>query len=242
MKSFLLTFLLAGSLSAAPLIETRVGLFYEIGKKTEKHLFKQETTVTITDNLNRTSDSTIWDDQGKVLMRETATIKDGVVTSQVMEQLQINEKYVLSINKDGKVVFETFSTKDPKNPKLEDSNSIKLSENFFTGPGLEVFLKKNLDQLKSQKKVKVDFGIFEFQKAISFDVKQTHKIFKDRPELIPLKMQLSSLLSLFIDPLLFEIDPETAMLARYRGRTPVRLMKNGKLEPFDGDIYYELKK
>lgn len=241
MKLFFLSFLFAGSLHAAPVVETRVGLFYEIGKKTEKHLFKQETTVIITDALNRSTDSTIWDEQGKVLMRETATIKDGVVVSQVMEQLQIFEKYVLTV-KDGKVIFETYSVKDPKNPKLEDSNAIKLSENFFTGPGLEVFLLKNLDQLKSQKKVKVDFGIFEFQKAISFDVKQTKKIFKDNPELIPLKMELSSLLSLFIDPLLFEIDPSTARLSRYRGRTPVRALQNGKLEPFDGDIYYELKK
>lgn len=241
MKYFLLITLFASILNAAPVTEVRVGLFYEVGKKTEKHLFKQETTVVITDALNRTSDSTIWDAEGKVLMRETATIKDGVVVSQVMEQLQINEKYVLNV-KDGKAEFETYSTKDPKNPKLEDSNSAKLSERFFTGPGLEVFLMKNLDQLKSQKKVKVDFGIFEFQKAISFDVKQTAKIFKDRPELIPLKMELSSLLSLFIDPLLFEIDPNTAMLTHYRGRTPVRYLKKGKLEPFDGDIYYELKK
>ena len=241
MKYFLFTSLFVSVLNAAPTVEKRVGLFYEIGQKSEKHLFKQETTVTITDAMNRTSDSTIWDDQGKVLMRETATIKDGVVVTQVMEQLQINEKYVLNVV-DGKVNFETYSTKDAKNPKLLDSNSVKLSDRFFTGPGLEVFLKKNLDQLKSQKKVKVDFGIFEFQKAISFDVKQSSKIFKDKPELIPLKMELSSMLSLFIDPLLFEIDPDTAMLTHYRGRTPVRYMKKGKLEPFDGDIYYELKK
>ncbi|AZZ36038.1 hypothetical protein CIK05_04275 [Bdellovibrio sp. qaytius] len=246
MKLFFLICLFVSTAVAAPVTETRVGLFYEIGKKTEsqpttKYLFKQETKVTITDDMNRTSDSTIWDAAGHVLMRETATIDNGVVTSQVMEQLQINEKYVLTV-KDDKVLFETFSTKDAKNPKLLDSNSVKLTDNFFTGPGLEIFLKKNLDKLKSQKTVEVDFGIFEFQKSISFDVKQTKKIFKDGPELIPLQMKLSSLLSLFVDPLLFEIDPATAMLVHYRGRTPVRLMKKGKLEPFDGDIYYELKK
>lgn len=241
MKSFLFTTLFALVLNAAPTVETRVGLFYEVGQKSDKHLFKQETVVTITDALNRTSDSTISDAAGKVLMRETATIKDGVVISQVMEQLQIFEKYVLNV-KDKKIQFETFSTKDPQNPKLLDSTTVKLTDRFFTGPGLEVFLKKNLDQLKAKKKINLDFGIFELQKAISFDVKATPKIFKDKPELIPLKMELSSLLSLFIDPLLIEIDPETAMLTHYRGRTPVRYMKKGKLEPFDGDIYYELKK
>ena len=236
MKSFLLTLLLALAVNAAPIVETRVGLFYEVGKKSEKYLFKQETKVTITDDNNRVTESTIWDFDGKVLMRESATIKDGVVTDQVMEQLQINEKYVLSV-KDGKVYFETFL-----NGKSNDSNSIKLTNNFYTGPSLEVFLKKNLDKLKSQEKLKLDFGIFELQKAFSFNIKQTEKVFKDRPDLIPLKMELSSLLSIFVDPLLIEIDPDTARLTRYRGRTPVRIMNKGKLEPFDGDIYYELKK
>lgn len=236
MKFFLLTLLLASAVNAAPIVETRVGLFYEVGKKSEKYLFKQETKVTITDDNNRVTESTIWDFDGKVLMRESATIKDGVVTDQVMEQLQISEKYVLSV-KDGKVYFETFL-----NGKSNDSNSIKLTNNFYTGPSLEVFLKKNLDKLKSQEKLKLDFGIFELQKAFSFNIKQTEKVFKDRPDLIPLKMELSSLLSIFVDPLLIEIDPDTARLTRYRGRTPVRIMKKGKLEPFDGDIYYELKK
>ena len=73
-------------------------------------------------------------------------------------------------------------------------------------------------------------------------MKKVNKIFGEGVGLIPLKMQLSSLLSIFVDPLYLEIDPETAMLIHYRGRTPVRYLKNGKLEPFDGDIYYELKK
>lgn len=239
MKLFFLVFTF--SIFAQAESQVRVGYFYEIGKKTEKYLFKQETKVKMTDDLNRQTESTIWDAEGKVLMRETATIKDGVVISQVMEQLQIEEKYVLSV-KDGQVTFETYSTKDSQKPKLTESSTEKIGAQFFTGPSLEVFLKKNLDQLKSQKKVKFDFGIFEFQKAISFEVKQTAKIFKDVPELLPLKMQLSSLLSVFVDPLLLEIDPQTAMLRRYRGRTPVRILEKGKLKPFDGDIYYELKK
>lgn len=239
MRLFFLAFIF--SIFAEAESQVRVGYFYEIGRKTEKYLFKQETKVKITDDLNRQTESTIWDGEGKVLMRETATIKDGVVINQVMEQLQIEEKYVLNVQ-DGKVTFETYSTKNSQAPKLIESSTEKIGTQFFTGPSLEVFLKKNLEQLKSQKKIKFDFGIFEFQKAISFEVKQTAKIFKDAPDLLPLKMQLSSLLSVFVDPLLLEIDPQTAMLRKYRGRTPVRILKKGKLEPFDGDIFYELKK
>lgn len=96
------------SLIAQAESQTRIGLFYEIGTKSEKYLFKQETKVDIADDLNRKTDSTIWDYDGKVLMRETAMIKDGVVVEQTMEQLQISEKYVLTV-KDGNVKNETLT-------------------------------------------------------------------------------------------------------------------------------------
>lgn len=225
-------------------IEKRIGLYYEINaanRKDDNYLFKQMTEVTILDALNRSTQATIVDPSGKVLMRETATIKDGVVTEQVMEQLQIHEKYTLTTI-GGKVTFKTFDIKTPEKPVLVEENTINKTDLFLTGPGIEVTLLKNIDKIKSQKKIKVDFGIFELQKAMSFVVKPTQKIFKDNSHLIPLKMELSSLLSVFIDPLLLEVDPETAMLKRYRGRTPVRISKKGQLVPFDGDIYYEIQK
>lgn len=151
MKALLLAVLLISSLNASAETQVRVGLFYDIGKKAEQYLYKQETKVEISDALNRTTESTIWNFDGVVLMREKATIKDGLIVVQVMEQLQINEKYVLNV-KDGKAIFETFDTKNVAAPKLLESKSVKLSDNHFTGPSLEVFLKKNLDKLKSQKK------------------------------------------------------------------------------------------
>lgn len=241
MKKLFFIFIICAGFFARGETQVRIGLFYEVGKKTEKYLFKQETKVTITDPVNRSSVSTIWDDQGQELMRETAEIKNGLVVSQVMEQLQIKEKYVLKVE-NNKATFETFSTQIPEKPKLLETKTVKIGAQFYTGPSLEVLLLKNLDNLQSAKKIKFDFGIFELQKAISFDVKKTEKQFTGEQQLIPLKMELSSLLSLFVDSLYLEVDPDTGMLRRYRGRTPVRIAKNGRLEPFDGDIYYELKK
>ena len=241
---FILTGLvfLAATTVFAGAIQNRVGLFYKIGEKGDKYLYKQETKVEITDDMNRKTDSKIVDPDGKILMRETATIENGMVIDQTMEQLQINEKYVLQV-RDNKAHFQTFDIKDPANPKLKDENTVKIDANFFTGPSLEVFIKKNLAGFKAKKEQDVDFGIFELQKPISFDVNQTKKIFSDNKDFLPLKMEVSStLLSFFADPLLLEVDPDTAMLRRYRGRTPVRYLKGKKLEPFDGDIYYELEK
>lgn len=60
MKHLPFAFLLIFSILAEAETQTRVGLFYEVGKKTEKYLFKQETKVNITDDANRTTESTIW--------------------------------------------------------------------------------------------------------------------------------------------------------------------------------------
>ena len=156
-----------------------------------------------------------------------------------MDVFQINERYQLDVI-DGKAQFKTFDIKDLKNPKLKSENEVKINDLFFTGPSLELFIKKNIVELKKKTK-KLEFGIFELEKPITFDVGPTKKMFKDSENLIPIKLEVNSFLfSLFAEPLFLEVDPDTAALKRYRGRTPVRIVKNKKLVPFDGDIYYEI--
>ena len=150
MKIILFIFFLSAGLFAHGETQVRIGLFYEVGKKSEKYLFKQETKVTITDPANRSSVSTIWNYEGQELMRETAEIKNGLVVSQVMEQLQIKEKYVLKVE-NNQATFETFSTQVADKPKLLETKTVKIGDQFYTGPSLEVLLLKNLDILKSLK-------------------------------------------------------------------------------------------
>lgn len=221
--------------------QTRIGLFYEIGKKNENYIFKQETKVKIESDDDRTTEAIIWDAQGNVLMREFATVRGGITVSQTVEQLQINEKYTLAV--DGKIaIFRTFDTKNKNDHRLIEQAERKIDGQFITGPSLEIFIKKHLDKIKNNDVLQVNFGIFEIQKALSFEVRKIDKVFGDLPSVVPVKMKLDSLFSLFVDPLLFEVDADTAVLHRYRGRTPVRVLKKGKLVPFDGDIYYEVQK
>ncbi len=219
--------------------QKRVGLFYPIGEKNEKHLFKQVSEIDIKDDLNRETFSEIFDADGVLLLRETASVVNGQIKTQTMDVFQINERYQLDVV-DGKAQFKTFDIKDIKNPKLKSENKVKINDLFFTGPSLELFIKKNISELKKKTK-KLEFGIFELEKPITFDVGPTKKMFKDSENLIPIILEVNSFLfSLFAEPLFLEVDPDTAALKRYRGRTPVRIVKNKKLIPFDGDIYYEI--
>ncbi len=224
---------------AAEAKQKRVGLFYPIGEKNEKYLFKQVSEIDIKDNLNRETFSEIFDANGVLLLRETASVMNGQIKNQTMDVFQINERYQLDVV-DGRAQFKTFDITDIKNPKLKSENNVKINDLFFTGPSLELFIKKNMSVIKNKAK-KLEFGIFELEKTITFDLGPTKKVFKDTDNLVSLKLEVNSFLfSLFADPLFLEVDPDTAALKRYRGRTPVRIMKNKKLVPFDGDIYYEI--
>lgn len=224
---------------AAEAKQKRVGLFYPVGEKNEKYLFKQVSEIDIKDDLNRNTFSEIFDAEGVLLLRETASVVNGQIKNQTMDAFQINERYQLDVV-DGRAQFKTFDIKDIKNPKLKSENKVKINDLFFTGPSLELFIKKNIADLKNKTK-KFEFGIFELEKPITFDLSPTQKIFKDADNLVSLKLEVNSFLfSLFADPLFLEVDPDTAAMKRYRGRTPVRIMKNKKLVPFDGDIYYEI--
>jgi hypothetical protein len=42
------------------------------------------------------------------------------------------------------------------------------------------------------------------------------------------------------DPILLTFDNETRSLVRYRGRIPLKKMKDGKLKAFDAEVLYDL--
>jgi len=242
-KIMLILFLCFSNLAQAVEIQNRVGEFFKINEKTEHPLFIQKTKLSIKDDLNRETESEIFDSSGKVIMKETAIIENGLVKKQVMDQFQINERYELS-SENNQIVFKTFKISTDRQYKLVDENSVLPRESYYTGPSLEIFLKKYISDFNKNKKMITNFGIFELLKFLEFNLKKIEPIFKSEKQqgVLPLEMKVDSFLfSLFADSLFLEIDEKTGRLLRYRGRTPVRILEKGQFVPFDADIYYELK-
>jgi len=220
------------------------GRFFKIGEKSDKPLFIQTTQVTFKPGEKNTA-SDIKDANGQVVMTETAQVVNGQIVKQVMTQLQINERYELQQEPDKETyTFKTYDIKDKEQPKLVSENKIKTKLAFYTGPSMVDFLYLNREKLKSGQKEIMAFGVFELQKLIDFSVQKTKSSFvTDQNTLISLKMKIDNMLfAFFVDPLIFDIHPDTGRLVNYRGRTPVRIQnKNGDYKPFDADIYYEYK-
>lgn len=233
----LIFFVLWGLGVSAQTIQKRTAKFYNIGTSSGPATFDLEMTVTIQDALNRKTDGFIKDQKGQIALKEKSETKDGIILSQTVEQHQINEKYELT-REGRKYSLKSYKLKEGT---LIDENSFEADE-IVTGPSLEVHLQKNSEKLKTQNKLFLEFGIFELLKGLNFVVKKTEKIFKDENTNLALQLMVKSMfLSMFADPLYIEVDPVNFALKKYRGRTPVRILKNGKFVPYDADIYYEVK-
>lgn len=222
-----------------PVVVKTVGDYYLVGKKEGKPLFVQTSEVTKTSETSRTTKSFVVDADGKVAVTEEATVVDGMIVSQVMDQLQINERYTLEI-KDKQITMKSFAI-EGTTYKLKEDKSFPLTAEFVTGPSIETKLAQNrgVFNLENKKgKINVEFGIFEVMKPIDFTMKRTKTIFDEK--LVAVAIEINSFwLSPFVDSLHAEYDPKTFTMLRYRGRTPVRILKNKKWANFDADIYFQ---
>jgi len=220
------------------------GKFFRIGEISDNPIYIQTTQITFIKD-GKTSTSDIKDASGQVVMTETATVERGQIVKQTMTQLQINEKYELLRDADNETyIFKTYNITNKDQPLLTSENKIKTTKPFYTGPSMIDFLNLNMNKLKEGSSSIMSFGIFELQKLIDFSIQRTKSPFsKEQPELLSLKMKIDNVLfAFFVDPLLFDIQPDNGRIVRYRGRTPVRLKnKSGEYKPFDADIYYEYK-
>jgi hypothetical protein len=214
----------------------RTADFFPVGKTTGTPLFVQSYHFDESPDGVIKSISDIKDETGKVLMTEVATFKGDRILSQNIEQLQIDEAYELVV-KEQTVTFKTFKIKGGKHVSNGEDKTEKYTDAFVTGPVWQAYIQKHWDKIMAGKKVPMDFGIFELEKSVAFNLyKQS-----DSGETKKIRMKIAnSIYSFFVDPIDMEFD-KNKILIRYIGRTPLRTMVNGKLKPFDGEILYHDK-
>ena len=240
MRTVLIAFLLFPVWALAE-IEVRSGKFYEIGRTGGAPLYTQTIRIDREKPGFLKTSSEIQNAQGETILRETATVENGRIVSQRMEQLQLAERYELDV-KDGKAEFRLFKKSADGKEKLEDHNTVDVNDRFITGPSSEVFLLSRMENLQKGETLPASFGIFEFVRTVDFKFSKMKQAFSDNPSAISLRMQPASFwLSFLVNPIDMELDTKTGRLLRYRGRTPVRLKDGKKWKPFDGEIVYALE-
>ena len=218
--------------------EDRTGKIYEIGKTDVAPLFIQKTHKEPMGPLPNSvieHRSTIADSAGKEVMREEANYKDTALIYNHVMQLQSNESYQVD-NRDGRLYFKTFTIQSDGSEKLVKEADQSLPPDFVMGPISEVLLQSKWDDLMAGKTVTAHFGVLEMQDTVRFDFS---KLSYDGKTLVVKMKPTSFFISLVVKPIELQFDGATKKITRYIGRTPLKRMVKGKLEPFDAEIIYE---
>ena len=215
--------------------EQRKALIYDIGKTQGQHRFTQESTIEESKEGERLWSSKIVDTTGKLLMTEKATIKNGKIIYQYIEQLQINESYELKVV-DQKATFITYKLSDNQKTLIE-SKTVDVNDNFVTGPLTELYLQSNWSPLTEGKTVHADFGIFELSKAYGFQFKKK----KESEKAVEVVMKPSNFfIALFAPSIDIKFDKKQKRMIHFKGPTPLREMVRGKWKPLAAEIIYLL--
>ena len=232
-----LLFLLPATLtltSAPAKADDRLGKIYEIGKTDQPPLFIQKTHKEPINGMIE-HHSSIADADGKEVMREEANYKDTTLLYNHVMQLQTKESFQVE-NKDGRLYFKTFEIQADGSEKVKKESDQRLPESFIMGPISEVVIISKWDELVDGKTVTAHFGVLEMQDTVRFDFT---KISFDGKTLVVKMKPTSFFISLLVKPIELRFDAATKKIIRYIGRTPLKRMIKGKLEPFDGEIIYE---
>lgn len=232
MKALILSTLLLFDIHA--LAEVRTARLFDMGKVSAEPKFIQTTQVETSDTQVTTWNSKIVDAQGKLIMTETAKIEGYRIIHQYLEQLQIGEAYELKVE-GMKATFTTYKLQDGKKGDPTETKTVDIGDNFITGPATEFFLKGKWSELLDSKSIKVEFGVFELSRTVGFNFTKI----KDLEKSVEVQMKPSNFfISALVSPLIMEFDKETKKLIRFKGRTPLRELVNGKWKAWDAEILY----
>lgn len=235
MKKFLISILfLVSNWAVNPAVaEVRNARVYKIGDET-KILFTQTTEISEISSEIRTWVSVLKDSAGKILMTESANIKNGKIQNQKVQQFQVGESYELQVAND-QATFKEFQLLDSANPVLKKTEVVSVGESFIMGPTTDFFVQKNWKALTEGAIVKAEFGVFELLKTVQFEFKKI----EDEVGSIKIQMKPANLfVSMMVDPIYVTYDKTTQKMIRYKGRTPMRIKVDGKWKPLDADIFY----
>lgn len=231
---FLLCFLVGPWAAAEP----RVSKIYEIGKSSEDPLFTQITDLQGEGDSSFTSTAVIKDPQGQVIMTERVVVKQGVLLSQYVEQMQTGEAWDLQV-KNNSASYKTFKLEDQKKSLVNHKDYRLGKEDFINGPLVETFIEKYWNQIEKGETVKAQLSVLELQRGVVFAFKKTGEGRRNGKSVLKVQMKPANIfISMLVDVIELEIDVFTKKLVYFKGRTPLKRVGPG-LKSLDAEIFYE---
>lgn len=241
LHSLMISFILFLSATAGAVQETVVSRLFQLGKLDGKPLFIQTTKIEKTDPQSFTSEAKIEDSKGAVMMTETVVVKDGVLVSQKVSQLQTSQAWDLKVTA-RKATYQTFKISASGSQQLTHEGSVDVGPDFMNGPMIELFMAKSWPELTQGKSVKAQFSVLELEKPVLFEFKKEKDGLRDGQKVLVVKMKPANFfISMLVDSIFLEFRYEDKRLVYFKGRTPLKIPEENKMVPLDAEILYSVQ-
>lgn len=218
--------------------QTRVYKIYGVGKMQEAPLFIQTTEIQKDSKGGFTSSAKIEDPTGKLIMTEKVQVRENLLVSQEVEQLQSKEAWDLQV-KDGQATFRTFKLSESGRQEQGSGKTQKV-DNFINGPMMEDFIRQQWDKLAAGDVVKVAFSVLELERTVDFKFEKVKESERLGKKVVVIKMKPANFfISALVDSIFIEFDLTTKKMVYFKGRTPLKVLKSGELKPLDAEILYD---
>ena len=223
--------------------EESIGKFFPIQKLSDSvseemsPLFLLKTKSTAIADGKEDQDSVITDHDGKILLKEHAVYAGAKLASQEIEQMQTGESFKLVVAND-EASFTAYKIKNGER-KIEFNKKEKIDGPLVTGPVVREFLREHWTELNEGKSLKVRFAVMERGETVGFTFR---KLPTSTEKDIVVELHPSNFfIKMMVDPIELTFNSKNKDLIRYKGRTPLKKMIEGKWTPIDSDIAYSQK-
>ncbi len=211
------------------------GKGYKLGSNRKDLLFLYEWVSTPTPG-RRTEVATYkTPDQKEILVVEEATFKVDANKKETLEAYKIEQRQIASV---GTVVNgpEMRVYKYVVDGKLQKKGEEKMVENFVVSSTLIAYLTDHWEDIKSGKKVIVEYGVMDRARSVDF------KLFKESVNSdghVIVKMVGDSIfVRALVDPLYFEFSADGQTLHSMKGRTEPKVRVGSSFEEIEAEVLY----
>ena len=227
--SFVFAFLFCSSQAMAAAFTSEL---FELHSDRAKKLFTAELKEEAKDD-QRSEVIEYKDADGKVVYRETSTVKGSQIVKVEIEQKQINQTATVEI-KDGKIFFSKTVEGKTK------TDSEKLRDTFVMSGNFTHFIQDHWKDLAAGKAIEFRYGVWDRLETVGFELKKKGEEEKDGQKLIILKMKPSSfVIAALVNPLEMKITADGTKLIEMKGRVPPKQKVGDTYKDLDAEVVYK---
>lgn len=219
-------------IQSSPAAKFRGGKIYELNSDRKKLLFTLKAELFKPKKNINIFKSKYINTEKKEILTEEAHFKKEDLQKYVIDQKQLNEKYVLE------VIAEEIKFSVTKNGKTE-IRSRKLPENLVIGPSFVPFLKGHWSDIQSNKIVEANLAALEHMDTFGFQFEKLRDEIIDGKNAVIVRMKpANTLVSSMVRPIYFSVAADGSKIYELKGRMLPKVKVNGRWEDLEAEAVF----